>query len=174
MRLERVEVALTQCESHLRTFPLASAAIRSLLVQALLVLIYAEFQRVVRERVAERCEEIEDPELARFVKSCADTVTRSLAISELSGLLNRFDIGFGKEFQKRLRRSPETSSMYTSLLQTRNGVAHGEDLSATLTDIAEYYRHALIVLEHFQNTLFRKPITTPARPPVMVPKRLDP
>lgn len=159
MRLERVEVALTQCRSHLKTFPLASAAVRSLLVQALLILIYAEFQRVIREQVAARCADLEDRELASFVKSCADTVTRSLAISELSGLLNRFDTDFGREFQKRLRRDPETSSMYASLLQTRNGVAHGEDLPATLADIVDYYRHALIVLEHFRNTLFREPST---------------
>lgn len=159
MRLERVEVALTQCRSHLKDLPLASVAIRSLLVQALLILICAELERVIREQITAKCSDIKDPELARFVETCADRVTRGLTINELTRLLKRFDVDFGKDFQKRLRHDPETSSMYASLIQTRNGVAHGEDLPATLADIVEYYRHALIVLEHFRNTLLRKPIT---------------
>lgn len=156
MRLERVEVALAQCRSHLKDLPLASVAIRSLLVQALLVLIYSEFQRVIREHIEARCADIEDPELAHFFKSCAGDVTRSLAIAELTGLLNRFDSDRGRDFRRRLQRAPRTRDMYASLLRTRNGVAHGEDLTATLADVGEFYSHAIVVLDHFCDALLRQ------------------
>lgn len=158
MRLERVEVALTECEPYFVSHRFADAPVRTLLAQALLILICAELERVIREQITARCADIKDPELVRFVESCTDRVARSLTISELTGLLNRFDVDFGKDFRRRLGRDPKTPNMYATLIDTRHRVAHGEEHTATLADVGEYYRHALIVLRHFRGTLFRKPL----------------
>lgn len=157
MRLKRVEVALNECKPYFSSHRFENAPVRTLLAQALLILICAELERVIREQIRARCADIKDPELVSFLESCTDRVTRSLTISELAGLLNRFDAEFGKDFRSRLRRDRKTPNLYATLVDTRHRVAHGEEHTATLADVAEYYRHALIVLGHFRGTLFREP-----------------
>ena len=157
MRLPRVEAALFDCERHLSSSAVAEVRIRALLTQALLILVFAEFERVIRGQVRTRCAGIADPEVARFVTSCADRVIRSFRISDLAGLLNRFDADCGKEFTDRLEPDPKARNMYDSLVRTRNGVAHGDELQATLEDVKEYYRCGHVVLDHFRAALFREP-----------------
>lgn len=127
---------------------------RSLLAQAVLVLIYAEFDRTIREQLMRRCAGIPDDEVRCFVANCVDSVFRSLGIGALAGLLGRFDDAARREFQKRVDR--DTNEMYDSLIRSRNIVAHGDGPAPTLEEVEEYYERAHVALDHFRYALFAR------------------
>ncbi len=154
MRLPRVEEALTECRRHLAAEGDVGASVRSLLAQAVLILIYAEFDRAIREQLMRRCADIPDPEVRRFVANCVDSVFRSLGIGALAGLLGRFDDEARQEFQRRVDR--DTNEKYDSLIRSRNIVAHGDGAAPTLEEVEEYYERAHVVLDHFRYALFAR------------------
>lgn len=153
MRIPRVDEALSRCKQIRSTAVSTGLDVQDLLARALLVLIYAEFERVIREQIVKRCEGIPDSAVSQFVVSCVENVFRSLGIGALGGLLGRFDDESRREFQNRVDQN--TTNMYDSLMRNRNAAAHGEGVSATLEEIEEYYLHAHVVLDHFREALFR-------------------
>lgn len=124
-----------------------------LLTQSLLILIYAEFEKFVRSEVKRRCASISDVHVAQFVTSCADSVIRHLRVSDLAGLLDRFDTECKSDFQTSL--DAKTTNMYNSLISDRHEVAHGGEVKSTLREVKEYYLDAHVVLDYFQQALFR-------------------
>lgn len=156
MLIPAVEEALAECEGHLDSSTSASIRIRVLLTQSLLILIYAEFEKFVRAEVKRRCAGIIDVHVAQFVTSCADSVIRRrLRISDLSGLLDRFDAECKSVFQESLRSKTKSKNMYDSLISDRHDVAHGGEVKSTLQDVKEYYSHAHVVLDHFREALYQ-------------------
>ena len=153
MRIPRVDEALSRCKQIHSTAISTGLDVQDLLARALLVLIYAEFEQVIRNQILRRCEEIPDAAVSRFVVSCVENVFRSLGIGALGGLLGRFDDESRREFQNRVDQN--TTNMYDSLMRNRNAAAHGEGVSPTLEEIEEYYLHAHVVLDHFREALFR-------------------
>lgn len=155
MQIPAVDAALEECEVHLDSSTSESIRIRVLLTQSLLILICAEFEKFVRTEVKRRCAGIIDVHVAQFVTSCADSVIRSLRISDLSGLLDRFDAECKSDFQASLKSKTKSKNMYDSLISDRHEVAHGGEVKSTLQDVKEYYGHAHVVLDHFREALFR-------------------
>ena len=152
-RIPPVEAALSACDSHLAANSPVDAEVRMLLIQALLIRMYAEFERVIRSHVRRRCAGVRDESVIRFLDNCADSVIRNLKIEGLASLLGRFSRDSKRVFQSRMDH--ETTRVYGSLISDRNRIAHGEGLPPTLEEVREYYLHAQIVLEHFRYALFR-------------------
>ena len=153
MRIPRVDEALSRCKQVRSAAISTGLEVQDLLARALLVLIYAEFERVIRSVILKRCEEIPDAAVSQFVVSCVENVFRSLGIGALGGLLGRFDDESRREFQNRVDQN--ATNMYDSLMRNRNAAAHGEGVSPTLEEIEGYYLHAHVVLDHFREALFR-------------------
>lgn len=155
MRIPRVEKALADCEAVRSSARPSGPDVQDLLARSLLVLVYAEFERVIRGQLLERCAGIPDASVSKFVENCISSVFRSLGISALSGLLGRFDEESRKHFQSRVDQ--DTTNRYDSLIRNRNAVAHAEGPAPTLDEVRDYYLHAHVVLDHFREALFREP-----------------
>ena len=153
IRLPRVDTALSACDSHLSSGALVSPPIQSLLTQALLLLIFREFERSIRSQIKKRCSGAPDAIAANFVASAADDMIGGFKIKPLANLLGHFDAECKDAFRSNLKQ--ETKDQHNSLVNNRNQVAHGGELTPTLVEVKEYHRHTQVVLEHFQYALFR-------------------
>lgn len=155
MRIPRVEKALADCEAIRSSATPSGPDVQDILARSLLVLVYAEFERVIRGQLLERCAGIPDAAVSKFVENCIGSVFRSLGIGALSGLLGRFDEESRKHFQSRV--DPDTTNHYDSLIRNRHAVAHAEGPAPTLEEVRDYYLHGHVVLDHFREALFREP-----------------
>lgn len=155
MRIPRVEKALADCEAISSSSLPSGPDVQDLLARSLLVLVYAEFERVIRGQLLERCAGIPDAAVSKFVENCIGSVFRSLGVGALSGVLGRFDEESRRHFQNRVDQ--DTTNHYDSLIRNRNAVAHAEGPAPTLEEVRDYYLHAHVVLDHFREALFREP-----------------
>ena len=87
MRSELVDAAIESCERHLSQTGAFSSEIENFLVEYLLVLLYAEYEKTAKLLLQKRAEQSGDSELASFVKSASKKLVRSIKISDMAGLL---------------------------------------------------------------------------------------
>lgn len=152
MRIPRIDQALEKCQSHLSSEAI-EIEIQNLLTQSLLILIYAEFERAIKNLIKKRCSSISDDAVKNFVVGCTDNVFRGLHIDAMAGLLGRFDKSCKETFTNRLDQ--KTKEMYNNILNNRHRVAHGEGSSVTFRDVEQSYEHAHVVLDRFRESLFQ-------------------
>ena len=70
MHLPRIDNAMTDCGNHLATTNSFGTRIETFLTYSLLVIIYAEFEKSVRDIVQQKCMLIEDESLREIVMTC--------------------------------------------------------------------------------------------------------
>ena len=155
MRIPRIDEALDKCEAHLSLEKAVEPEVQSLLTQSLLILICAEFEKKVLELIEERCQSVSDDSVRAFLKDCTKSVFRSLRISEIAGLLNRFGTSHKEAFNQHLENNEKVKSRYDSILSNRNQVAHGGGSNATLREVKEYYEEGHLVLDYLRDALFQ-------------------
>ena len=155
MRIPRIDEALDKCEAHLSLEKAVEPEVQSLLTQSLLILICAEFEKKVLELVEERCQSVPDESVRAFLKDCTKRVFRSLRISEIAGLLNRFGASHKEVFDQYLEQNQRAQNMYDSILNNRHNTAHGEGSDVTFGDVKQYYEHGHCVLDYFRDALFQ-------------------
>ncbi len=155
MRILRIDEALEKCEAHLSLGEAVEAEVQSLLAQSLLILIYAEFERKVRELIRARCQYVADDSVRGFLDSCAESVFRGLKIGEIAGLLNRFGTPHKEVFNQHLEQNQRAQNMYDSILNNRHKIAHGEGSAVTFGDVKQYYEHGHCVLDYLRDALFQ-------------------
>ena len=128
--------------------------IKDLLTQALLVLICAQFEREIRNFLTKRCASVSDEAVKNFVNSYIQRpALRSLRITELSGLLGKFDPSYKEMFSHRIAQNGQAKETYESVLANRNNVAHGKGTNATFDDVKMYYRKGHVILDYFKQAL---------------------
>lgn len=155
MRIPRIDQALEKCQSHLSSETI-EVEIKSLLTQSVLILIYAEFERAIKNLIKERCSsisDISDDSVRNFVIGCTDSGFRGLQIDAMAGLLGRFDKSCKETFTNRLDQ--KTKEMYNNILNNRNLVAHGEGSPVTFRDVEQFYEQAHVLLDRFRESLFQ-------------------
>ena len=157
MRILRIDQALEKCEAHLSLEETVEAEVQSLLVQSLVILIYAEFEQKARELIRDRCRNAvaTDDSVREFLDSCAKSALRGLKISEIAGLLNRFGESHKEVFNQRLDQNQRAKNMYDSILSNRHRIAHGEGSAVTVGDVKQYYEHGHCVLDYLHDALFQ-------------------
>ena len=152
MRIPRIDQALEKCQSHLSSGTI-EVEIESLLTRSLLILIYAEFERAIKNLIKKRCSSIADDSVKNFAVGCTDRVFRGLRIDEMAGLLGQFDKSCKETFTHRLDQ--KTKDMYNNVLNNRHQVAHGKGSAVTFREVKQYYEHAHVVLDCFRESLFQ-------------------
>ncbi|MBI5789393.1 MAG: hypothetical protein HZA78_11115 [Candidatus Schekmanbacteria bacterium] len=149
MRLERIEQAIVTCQNHLSKNPAIEPEIEAFLTEYLLILICAEFEAEVKKIIVKRSSLANDPILTKFVDSFSQGLVRSIQISELEGLLNKFGAEYKKKFQERLNDKEENKTRFSSIIANRHKVAHkaGTKSQMTLPELIESYNKGNIVLD---------------------------
>ncbi len=155
MRIQRIDDALERCGKYLTDTDSINDEIKNLLAQSLLILICSEFEKAFRNMVRKRCSSVSDKVVNESIESYTKRVPRSSNLDEVSGLLKRFGSDHKAEFKRQLARNSQVESMYSSIVNDRNDVAHGKGSNATFREVKQYYEEAHVVLDYFRDALFR-------------------
>lgn len=154
MRLANVDVALEACAAHLSSVEDLDPSVESLLTQSVLILICAEFEKKFRELILRRCSAVSDAPVKSYLASYTETVLRSLRLDDVRGLLSRFGEAHKAAFAERLVAEDGVVEMYSSIVVSRNAVAHGGASQATLREVRQFYEAGHAVLDYFDAALW--------------------
>ncbi|MCY4673430.1 MAG: HEPN domain-containing protein [Bacteroidetes bacterium] len=131
-----------------------NSRIKDLLTQALLILICAQFEKEIENCLTRRCASVSDEAIKGFIDDYIQgSALRSLKISNLSGLLKKFDPSYKKMFTEKINQNGQAKVTYDSILTNRNSVAHGEGTNATFEEVKMYYEQGHIILDYFEQAL---------------------
>ena len=156
MRIKRIDDALDLCEDHISPEDIIDREVENLLVQSLLILICAEFEKKFQDLVIERCSSVSDAAVKEYIKSYTRTILRSLRLDAVSDLLRRFG-ALHREAFKRLRdENSKADLMYSNIVTNRNAVAHGRGSSVTFSDLKQYYEEGHVMLDYFHKALWNE------------------
>lgn len=153
MRILRIDETLSLCETHLSSNDAYGTEIESLLTQSLLVVMYAEFENKIKSILRDKCLSIKDEALKEFFESCVSIVARNIKTSDISGLLGRFGPAYKDKFRKKLISNKSVESNYSSILNNRHRVAHGDGTIASFRDVKNFYEKGHVLLDFFQESL---------------------
>jgi hypothetical protein len=150
MHLPVVENAIATCKAHLEKTGDQEPEVAAYLTQYLLILIYSEWEKKIKEIVAKRADRTADVHLSSFVKSAIDRV--DIRFSDLKGLLGKFGSDYKEAFSKRVKL--ETERTYGNIINNRHDVAHGRRPSTmTFSELQKQFEGSLKVLDAFEKAL---------------------
>ena len=128
--------------------------IKNLLTQALLILICAQFEKEIKNFLTQRCASVSDEAVKKYISNHMQrSALQSLKVTELSGLLGKFDLSYKETFKQRISENGQAETTYNSILTNRNSVAHGGGSSATFEDVKMYYKESHVILDYFKQAL---------------------
>ena len=128
--------------------------IKNLLTQALLILICAQFEKEITNFLTQRCASVSDEAVKSYISDHIQrSAPRSLGLTDLSGLLGKFDPTYKEMFSRKIKENGQAATTYNSILTNRNSVAHGGEISATFEDVKKYYKESHVILDYFKQAL---------------------
>ena len=154
MRIERIDIALQQCNVHIAAGRPVDPAIEGMLTRSILVLICAEFEGKLRELIFDRCRAVSDPSIVNYLGNCVRSTLRSQRIEDITALLGKFGPDHKDHFRTLRERDRQVEHAYTSIMTNRNLAAHGEGVRAAFSDVDRYYKHGHPVLDFFEQALW--------------------
>lgn len=154
MRVANVDMALEACAAHLSSVEDVDPSVENLLTQSVLILICAEFEKKYRELILRRCSAVSDAPVKSYLTSYTETVLRSLRLGDVGGLLSRFGEANKAAFTKRLEAEDGIAEMYSSIVVSRNAVAHGGASQATFGEVRQFYESSHAILDYFDAALW--------------------
>lgn len=153
MRISRIDEAFEKCREYWENASGVDQEIQSFLAQSMLVLIYAEFEKKLKEIVIGRCAEVEDSSVKEYIRN--STRIQSLKIGDIAGLVGRFGEIHKEEFRRILEEHRLEENLYESIRSNRNSVAHGGAINATLDEVKTYYEGGHAVLDYVETALWK-------------------
>lgn len=128
--------------------------IKNLLTQALLILICAQFEKEITNFLTQRCASVSDKAVKNYISDhMQKSALQSLKVSDLSGLLGKFDLSYKEVFKQRISENEQVATIYDSILFNRNNVAHGRGINATFEDVKMFYKESHVILDYFKQAL---------------------
>ncbi|TGM88724.1 HEPN domain-containing protein [Leptospira licerasiae] len=146
MKLHNIDQALENCRSHLASAQAANTPVESYLTRYLIVYICACFEEEIENIVLQRVRVSNDAKVSGFAESCLSQIFRSIKTSEISGLLNRFDVKCKDSFQSNVSGTRQ-ETFYNNIVTNRHEVAHTKSLNINFSDLVMYYEEAHKILD---------------------------
>ncbi|MDD9983190.1 MAG: HEPN domain-containing protein [Gammaproteobacteria bacterium] len=140
-----------RCEEHLSDTDVIDVEVRNLLVQSLLILICAEFERKFKDLTIARCSSVSDASVMSYIEKITERTFRSLRLHDVSNLLAQFGPMHKDKFSQ--LRDDKADHMYSSIVNNRNNVAHGRISNVTIGELKLYYEEGHLVLDYFREAL---------------------
>ena len=155
MRLDRIDKALDDCENHLIATGSFNTPIETLLIYALLIVIYAEFEQMIGVIVQHRIDAAEYDAEREGIRRNVGRVSR-IRTSDLRELLDRFETGRGRAFRDRVLSSvssQRSETYYNNLIENRHRVAHATGSNITFAEVRQFYDEGHLMLDLFEDAL---------------------
>lgn len=163
MRIDRIDQLLTICQEHLEATDSFDSDIEVLLAYALVVRMYAEFEREIKAAIAERIEAVADlTQRAAFADRIKDHY-RGIRVRSLSDLLASLGAQYRAAWTARRAVNPRAATFYGFIVEQRHDIAHSVETIAEFREVRAWYESGHIVLDFFRETLFA---IDPAQRPV--------
>lgn len=154
MRIDRIDQLLTLCQEHLESTDSFDTDIEILLAYALVVRMYAEFEREIKAALADRSAAITDlAQRAAFAARTKDHY-RGIRVRSLSELLANLGAPYRAGWAARREVNPQAVTFYGFIVEQRHDIAHSVETIAEFRDVRDWYESGHIVLDFFRETLF--------------------
>ena len=130
------------------------------LVTHALVKMHAALEVEVRNAVVERCSNTADAARDKFVAGIAERRVRSIAFTELMGILAAFGDQYREALANRFPETDQTRTYYGNIEANRQAVAHGRKTAASWPEIMTWWSAARDVALEFSSVL-RSSVSAP-------------
>ena len=154
MKILKVDELIDVCKALSSGESKVKEEIDEMLVQALLINMCAEFERILKELVVERCSAVEDPAVYKYATSFSDNAFASPSKKNIADTLKRFGDASSGEFMKLRDENGEAWIAYGNIVTNRNNAAHGRPVQATTSEVEKFYENAHVVLDWFKMALW--------------------
>ena len=144
--IEKIDIAI----SDIKRFSNNSELEKSYLAKFLVVYICGIYEEVIETIINEKVSSSNDPEVCNYVKETLKNNFRNPDMGNIKGLLSKFDTNWKLEICK-LPQDSQTAM--DNIVNDKNSLAHGNDVSLTLIDILEYYNNSLAVIKKIDDLL---------------------
>lgn len=151
MKLDRVEMTIEVCQRHLHSTRSYGSQIEDFLTQHLLIIIYAEIEKTIKEMIIAQDRDRCSDDFQTFIQSCLNVTFRGMQSSEIAGLLKRFGTARKERFRELVDERAETD--YNRIVGSRHDIAHGSGSNLTFQEAVEFYRRGLSVIESLSTAL---------------------
>lgn len=128
-------------------------AVESHLAEHALITICAAFENEIHDALTKRCAFTGDQARDQFVSGAIQRVVRSIAVSELTGILGGFGEDYKTSYSSWMDDNPQAATAYSNIVTNRNAVAHGGQRQASWRDVYGWWDEALHVVNEFRSTL---------------------
>ena len=152
MKLDRVDMTIEVCQEHLTNSTSSfRPQIEDFLTQQLLVIIYAEIEKAIKEMIIAQARDRCGDDFPAFIASCLNAIVHSMKSSEMAGLLKRFGTARKDRFRELVDDRAETA--YNNIVMNRHNTAHGSGSNLTFREAVKSYRAGLSVIESLSTAL---------------------
>lgn len=154
MKIQRIDEAFEIYDEHFPNRIGMDPKLEFMLVQALLVVIYSEFEQKFNDIVVERFSLTQDNSLVNYISSFNRGSVRRLKLHDIAGFAGRFGQSHGDEFKRLMMENNIACDMYSSIVIDRHKAAHGSGSSETITGVRKLYDNGHVVLDLFRDALW--------------------
>ena len=156
MKIRRIEEVFEIYDEHFPNRIGMDPKLKFMLVQALLIVIYSEFEQQFNDIVVERFSSAQDGSLVNYISSFNRGSVKGLRLRDISGFVGRFGQVHGDEFRRLVMENNIACDMYNSIVIDRHKAAHGSGSSETISGVRRLYNSGHIVLDLFRDALWVK------------------
>ena len=152
MRINEIESAIQMCKSALNEVEAVDGVVTSIFARFLLIEVVAKFENKFNELIRERFKDADDESVVYFFGN--EKLVRSLKYSQVCDVLAKFGGPHLARFKLRRSENNPDFEVYDGLITSRNSFAHGTNITATFSDIVNFYEIGHTVLDHFNEALW--------------------
>ena len=154
MKIERIEEVFEIYETHFPNRIVMDPKLEFMLVQALLIVIYSEFEQKLNDIVVKRFLLAQDASLKCYISSFKNGPISGLKLGDISGFVGRFGRKHKNKFKELMEENKIACDMYNSIVIDRHEAAHGSGSSETIRGVKRLYDNGHIVLDLFEEALW--------------------
>ena len=148
MDIPAISQAIEVCAAHLDATLTHGTEVEAYLVGYLLTLIYAEYEKKLSDIVIDKAKASGSAEITTYVGNTIGQVLRGIKLSEISGLLGKFDDKCKQGFSDSIKDTPAANS-YSRLVSHRIDFAHRGVLQISFAELQAAYAESHIILDNF-------------------------
>lgn len=144
MSLLRTNLAIEDCEKHLKDSNAVGTAIESYLTQHISVVMCAEMQQEIYRLIDEKTRILPE-DIKAFVSVAGERLLRSVKTGDIAGFLGLFGSAVKDSFNENVDEHDVTT--YNYAVSGRHKVAHAYGLQITFNELKQATESALRILE---------------------------
>ena len=154
MKIFKIDDLIDVCRANTGSPGMVREEVEEILVHALLVSMCAEFERILKELLDDRCSTVDDPVVYEYATSYSSAAFASPSPQNIGDAVSRFGDTCREKFARLRSEDSGAWEAYRSIVTNRNHVAHGRPVQVTMSDVEEYYENGHVVLDWFKEALW--------------------